>query len=338
MVYWHVENDSESCGIATININAYYMKRSLAKVDLNLLRALHSLLEERSVTRAAKRLFVTQSGMSKSLNRLREMFDDPLLLRGAEGMVLTPRARELVTQLEQIFDKIENCFMSPNFDPSSVKGLIRIAAPEQFAIIAVAELLVRLHEKAPELAVDSQHLMDNHLEMLAAGQLDFVVCMEQHYPKDFITRNIYVSAPMLWFRNGHPLAKKGNLDLADICAYPQIAFRTQNTAREDIRAILQAIAAAGLEGKMILDTSHLFVAIDVLIKTDAMMLAPNYLSRLSILQDAITARPIAHIPVFDRFRTSLLLVQHKRTLNSPLHRWIADEIASTFLTAGDQPT
>lgn len=312
------------------------MRRSLAKIDLNLLRALHVILEERSVTRAAKRLFITQPGMSKSLNRLRELFDDPLLVRGKDGQLLTPRANELAIELEQIFSRVENCFTPTNFDPALAQGRIRIAAPEQFAIFVVPELTVRLSKSAPNLIVDSQPLMDNHQEMLASGSLDFVLFMDKAYPDDFNTKIIYSAPPVFWCRRKHPLVGKKDIDYPDICAYPHIAFNTQNMSRDETLAVKRAIASAGLTTKVILDTSLLLVAMETLVRTDALLLGPNYLY-LPFLHDALYSFPVSHLPVFNRNRTNISLIQHRRTLNSPLHRWLADEIANTFLTMVPTP-
>lgn len=303
--------------------------------DLSLLMSLHVLLEEGSVTRAAKRLFITQSAMSKSLQRLRTLFDDPLVIRTQTGLVMTPRAREISMQLERIFAQVEDCLSPPRFDPASAQGLVRIAAPEQFALVAIPGLVVRLRELAPNLSVESQHLMDNHLEMLASGELDFVIDIDQPFSNNFSARPICAARPMLWYRTGHPIGKVKNIGPADICNYPLVTFRTQNLAQADFRAIKDQIIAANLNINVILDTSHLLIAIDVLAKTDAVMLAPDYISSMPILRNSIIASPVDHIPVFDRYRINLSLVQHKRTCNSPLHKWIANEIANTFSSANN---
>ena len=78
----------------------------LARVDLNLLVALQVLLEERSVSRAAQRLNVTQPAMSKTLGRLRETFEDPLFARSKRGIQPTPRAEALGAELQNILSDI----------------------------------------------------------------------------------------------------------------------------------------------------------------------------------------------------------------------------------------
>ena len=78
----------------------------LSRVDLNLLVALQVLIEEQSVTRAAERLFITQPAMSKTLQRLRELFDDPLFIRSGRGLVPTPRAVELEKKLPLVLSSM----------------------------------------------------------------------------------------------------------------------------------------------------------------------------------------------------------------------------------------
>lgn len=308
------------------------MNKMLDKIDLNLLKALLALVEERSVTRAANRLFITQSAMSKSLQRLRELFADPLLVRGSDGLVLTPRAAGLIEPLREIATKLEDCLTPPSFEPALAEGRIRIAAPEQFAFVTVPDLLVTLRQKAPKLSLEAQHLMDNHLDMLASGALDFVVFRDTAFPRDFPATHIYSSVPMCWCRKGHPLTGKPQIGLTDIFSYPLVTLRAQNFSPEDVRALRQELAAASLTNETILDTSHMIVAIDALIRCDALMLAPDFLSRLPLVESAINGLPIAHIRAFSRFRTDLFLIQHRRSLNSPLHRWVAAEIAAALST------
>jgi len=306
------------------------VKKILLHADLNLLRVLHLLLAEGSVTRAAKQLAVTPSALSKSLYRLRELFDDPLLVRSAGGLVPTPRAAELEPLLKQIFSQMEICFAAPLFDPASIQGRIRIAAPELLSFAFVPELVLRLGDKAPNLVVESHHLMDDYLGKLAVGSIDFVVNVEQPYPNDFSAQHIHTAMPVYWSRKKHPLTEKRNIDLPDILAYPLIAFHTQNISQADIRILQRKVAASGLAINIMFDTTNLLIAIDVMMKTDGLMLAPDYISRPPVFQDAIHAHSVSHIPAFDRFRINLSLVQHKRAFNSPLHRWIADEVVNIF--------
>ena len=96
--------------------------KAIAKADLNLLVALYVLLEERSVSAAAKRLSITQPAMSKTLSRLRETFDDPLFVRSKRGMQPTPRAESIWPELKVLLSKIETLLDGEDFTPASYRG------------------------------------------------------------------------------------------------------------------------------------------------------------------------------------------------------------------------
>src|SRR5947207_8775258 len=89
----------------------------LRNVDLNLLVALHALLEERHVTRASKRCFLSQSAMSRALERLREIFDDALLIRSGRAYQRTVRGDSLLRELESILPRLESIVRGEEFDP-----------------------------------------------------------------------------------------------------------------------------------------------------------------------------------------------------------------------------
>ena len=306
------------------------MKPALANINLNLLRALHVLLEERSVKRAAERLFVSQPAMSKSLSRLRVLLDDPLLHRSAQGLIATPRAEALIAPLRATFEQLESFLLPSSFDPATVESLLRIAAPEQFALGVLPQLLACVRDGAPGVGIDSLHLMDGYLELLATGTLDFAIDLDRPYPEQFIAHPLPSIVPMIWFRRGHPLAKKKNIDLTDFCSYPQINFHHQNVTVQGFREVTEYLASAGLKRKVMLNTSHLLLAIDTLVNSDAVMGAPDYIFRPAIFRDEIIQRPFKKIPILDHLDTKLSLIQHVRTQNSPLHKWIVSKLQGAF--------
>lgn len=310
------------------------MKNTFDRIDLNLLKALHALLEERSVTRAADRLFITQSAMSKALQRLRELFDDPLLVRCGAGLTATPLAENLLVPLRDIVVKVEACLALPIFDPALASGRIRIAAPEQFSFVAGPVLLHRLRVQAPSILIESQHLMDRYRDLLATGLLDFVVTREEDLGPDFSATQIYAARPMCWVRKGHALAAKAHVGLDDICAQQMVSLSSQHASQNFSPAIVAEVKAEierqSLRSNVIFDTSHVVIAIDALIRFDALMFAPDFLDRLPFVGAMIEPISIAHIPVLNRLRTTLFLVQHKRTLQSPLHSWLVGEISESM--------
>src|SRR6516164_10072350 len=90
---------------------------NLRNVDLNLLHALRALLEERHITRASKRCFLSQPAMSRALERLREMFGDALLIRSGRGYERTVRGDHLLRELQSLLPRLESLVRGEEFDP-----------------------------------------------------------------------------------------------------------------------------------------------------------------------------------------------------------------------------
>ena len=119
-------------------------------VDLNLLRVLDVLLEEENVTRAAARLDLTQSALSRALARVRRLFGDELLLRTGRGMRPTARALELRPRVRAALGDVERLFSeSPRFDPATARRQFRVAAVDYAHAVLLAPLLRSLATEAP---------------------------------------------------------------------------------------------------------------------------------------------------------------------------------------------
>lgn len=315
------------------------MDRLIHGIDLNLLRALHVLLEERSVTKAAERLFITQSAMSKSLWRLREALSDPLFTRFGQGLVPTSRAQDLAIPLRQIFQQMSEMLVPAQFDPLTTRDHVRIAAPEHIALAIVPALISRCAHAAPGLQVECVPLMDDHLQKLAMGIVDFAIDFERSRPESVNVRSLYKAPPVFLCRKHHPLATGRLVDIEATCSFPQITCRSLNLSQDSLAIVDELFNTLSLTRQTILDTNHLLLAIDVLLGSDALMLAPEYLLRLDTTGDKVTALPIAHSPLYDELQVHFQLLHHARTLASPLHRWISDQIddiADTFPNSGNR--
>ena len=134
-------------------MNMNHSVRALHGIDLNLLAAFDALAEERNVTRAAARAGVTQSAMSHTLRRLRDLLGDPLLVRGGGGMVLTPRAEALRAPLRAALAELARVLDEPaQFDPATSTRGFRVVAPDLFDMLALPRLLPRLAAQAPGMS------------------------------------------------------------------------------------------------------------------------------------------------------------------------------------------
>ncbi len=154
----------------------------LDNFDLNLLVAFEALLHERNVTRAARRLNVTQSAMSASLKRLREALDDPILLQHGKTMIPTPHALALTPEVTAAIGLLRRLIQpTTGFDPSTSSRTFRIAASDYIATVALAPLLGALHREAPDVRLDIALPTDVTPQRLGRGDFELVLT-----PREFL--------------------------------------------------------------------------------------------------------------------------------------------------------
>lgn len=146
------------------------------RIDLNLLSALDALLTERNVTRAAERMHMTQSAMSGVLSRLRDYFEDPLLVQVGRVMQLTPRAESLIEPVRDIILQVDATLgVKPEFEPAEARRHFRIIASDYVSQVLLTEVLRRIAKAAPHLTFDVRPTYAGMAEDLDKGRVDFLV-------------------------------------------------------------------------------------------------------------------------------------------------------------------
>ena len=142
------------------------ISRKLIRTDLNLLVALQILLEERNVTRAAERLSVSQPALSKTLQKLRDSFEDELFTRTAHGLVPTPRAEELGKELPSLLETVERVLGNEGFEPATYSGSFKLLLPPILSEALLPGLMSELGELAPGVQVITAEVAPNYQEQL----------------------------------------------------------------------------------------------------------------------------------------------------------------------------
>ena len=142
----------------------------LRQVDLNLLIALHALLEERHVTRAAKRCFLSQSAMSRALERLREMFGDALLIRSGRGYERTVRGDSLLRELQSLLPRLESMVRGEQFDPRRSQERFRLAVRHHASITLIPPLIRRIRTEAPDVRLDVSQWEERAYDAVDRGE------------------------------------------------------------------------------------------------------------------------------------------------------------------------
>ena len=300
----------------------------LSRLDLNLLVALQALLEEKSVTRAAQRLFITQPAMSRVLQRLRQQLDDPLFTRTGNELIPTPKARDLELRLPGMLEDILDMVTEGEFDPAAYVGEITIAIPEFIAISLASQLTAVLNQYAPGVILSISSETDSVEGELADGVLDFAIDIQKEISSDVGTRDLEIFSPSIWMRTGHPLAEKAAVTLDEILAYPfaqyYLLISKRVSARTDAR-FDRALRELGRMRKKAMVTNQLMTAIETVCRTDSLMVAAKFGSGMEHELYSIVSKSYPDdLP--HEGTIPLVLLQHKRTMGSPIHRWLSEKI------------
>jgi len=228
------------------------MKKPISSLDLNLLLCLQLLLQERSVTKAAKRMNVTPSAVSKSLAKLRDWFDDPLFVKTPLGLLPTPLTVSLEQDLadwmqigNQILDK---------FHHDSPGGLTFVLAAETpLMLIRFNTLLEQVNQRYPQATVKMRQWDYDSLDAITRGEVDLGFTGRETHPRSrellklmpwFIDYEILFSdRPCVYLREDHP-ALQQEWNLETFLRYPHISIFWE---RSDTWALDEVLKEMGRE-------------------------------------------------------------------------------------------
>lgn len=197
----------------------------LRRVDLNLLVAFDALLDERSVTRAAERLFVGQSAMSATLARLRNLFNDQILIRQGRQLVPTPVAESLVDPVREILDMVSSTLARRGtFDPTTDARTFSIIASDYLTFVFLRPLLVSLSEEAPNIKLHIRPVSDDFTEELRQNKVDLLITAKEAFPRhiDFPHKDLFTDRYVCAVDADHPIVRNA-ITLDQFCTLPYLA-------------------------------------------------------------------------------------------------------------------
>ncbi|WP_018983079.1 LysR family transcriptional regulator [Salinimonas chungwhensis] len=186
---------------------------NIAKVDLNLLVYLDVLLRERSVTRAANQLSITQPAMSNGLKRLRDLFKDPLLVRTSDGMTPTKRALELQPVIRDVLSRLESSIQpETDFEPATSRRTFRIMTSDYAESTLLLGLLNELAVHAPNITLDLITPSDVTFHDVEQGKVDMAINRFEELPLSFHQKVIWYDTFSCVLSAEHPLVDNWDLD------------------------------------------------------------------------------------------------------------------------------
>lgn len=284
-------------------------------LDLNLLRVLHVLLEERSVTRAAERLNLSQSATSHALARLRRHFDDPLLTRTPQGMRPTARAETLAPAVGRIMADIAALSGAPAFVPAEAERLVRLTVAITAAIGLVPRLAARLAEAAPKLRLECRQWSADTLDELEAGLIDAAIGTASQRASDRFRIAPLMTEPYVCVvRRGHPVLAEG-LTRAAYERWPHVYLDGTDGQRGVANQVLSGL---GVNRRGGFSTHHVTTAHLVVEQSDMILTVPRSIAEFHARHGAVAILE----PPMDIGQFPLSLIWHPRTTADPLHAWL----------------
>ncbi len=303
------------------------ISRKLIRTDLNLLVALQVLLEERNVTRAAERLSVSQPALSKTLQKLRDSFEDELFTRTAHGLVPTPRAEQLARELPSVLENIDSVLGSEDFRPETYDGSFKLLLPPIVAETLLPGLMAELNRVAPNVQIITAEITPDYQDKMKKGEADFAAFVALDTERDIHAEPIPALAPRCYVRHGHPLVGK-HFNLQEFLEYPHIRLYLPGMARENTSMVDDVLGQYGVHRNIVLETTQFAPAVGVLTQTNGLLVANAGFEENGLFKDQITGldlpgelqRMIRNTNSANRGKMSLM--RHTRTSRSGPHQWL----------------
>jgi DNA-binding transcriptional LysR family regulator len=288
--------------------------RDALAIDLNLLRSLSLLLEERSVTRAAARLHITQPSLSARLARLRDLLGDPLLVPSGRHLVPTARAMAMAGGLRRALEQLEATLASTPFDPATSTRVFAIAASDYSQLAIVTPLLERLREAGRGIRVDVRTLNASTMaDQLDRDEISLALTLPSSARPKLHSRRLFDEHYVCLVRKGHPLAI-GRLTLDRMCRHDHLVVSPRGGAFAD--ELDQSLAAASLSRRVTSSVQSFLLAPMIVARTDLVALVPSRVGALG--RDDLIALPL---PLASKGFT-IAAMWHERTHRDEGHRWI----------------
>src|SRR5579875_2760748 len=202
---------------------------NLNSLDLNLLRVFEALLEERSATRAAQRLGLTQSAVSHALNRLRYALGDELFVRAPEGMRATPHASEIAPGVLTGLRQLQTALSPATFDPLTTERRFTLEAGAYVCSVIMPEVVARIRAAAPHSQIRIRNSGPNLVEALDSGRTDVAIGGFVRVPERFEQAALFEDRMVWAIRADHPLAGRP-LTMDRLCELPHIIIAQMEDA------------------------------------------------------------------------------------------------------------
>jgi DNA-binding transcriptional LysR family regulator len=301
----------------------------LGRVDLNLLRPLAVLLEERHVSRAAARLNLSQPATSRALQRLRDTFHDELLVRGANGYELTPRGERLRQQLAFLLPQLEAVIVDEPFDPAANAATFRVTAADYSLRVVGSAIATRALRHSPRSRFLFRPWHDRVFDDVERGTTDLAF-RAVAAPRSLRSEPMFEEPFFCVMAADHPMSHYEQLTLDDYLACMHISIDLADGGQPTIERRLSTLVRPRAIGL----TLPFFTAAP-LAAAESHLVA-TLPGRLAIQHAANPALRLVRAPAEIESMT-LRMVWHPRLDDDPAQRWLRDTVRAVTAPLRDAP-
>ncbi|MDG3087103.1 LysR family transcriptional regulator [Vibrio hannami] len=298
----------------------------LSKINLNLLRSLHVLLEECHVSKAAIRLHVTQSAVSRQLSQLRDLFGDPLLIREGNQLVPTSKAIEIKAKLDSLFEEFDHLLDEQAFEPNEWKGEMVFSSSDYVAQYIFPGLVAQASKLAPKASFKYVMWERDFLSDLSKSDIHLASTMLPEKPEGLSSILLGEDKSVVVMGKHHPLALKDELSVEDILGFPHILISGGGDKNSHIDSALSRLNKTRNIG---LTIPFFSAAFDTLTVCDYLLVVPEHVAKNVSETVDITYRTFPLEIVSHKY----WLIWHPKYDRDPAHRWMREQATRAIQTS-----
>jgi len=304
---------------------------SFRTLDLNLLRVFDEVMAERSLTRAARNLSLTQPAVSNALRRLREALGDELVRRHGHGVEPTPRALVLWPSVREALRQLQMAIVPSTFEPQEASNTFILSMADATAAELMGKLARQLQTEAPNVSLrvvplttrDPRKLLTEGVADLALGYFPAVLTdltgrAQAGEAVAFEHQRLYAGEYVCVMRQGHPLAEQPmTLDRYCAARHLLVSFSGRPYGFVD-----EALASIGRQRRIVLTVNQFFTAGQVVVNSDLLTVLPRHfvpttgMSGQLVLRDLPLDVPPVHVEA----------LWHRRLQHDSAHQWLRAQL------------
>lgn len=305
---------------------------TLRTLDLNLLKVFDVVMSERSLTRAAHHLALTQPAVSNALRRLRDVLGDDLLVRKGRNLEPTPRAQELWPAVRDVLQRLQTALAPSVFEPATASTTFVLTMADATAAELMPPLVGLITAHAPGISLrvvplttrDPRRLLDEGHADLAIGNFpavmtDLTARAQAGETVSFLHHRLFQGDYVCVMRKGHPLAK-GAFTLDRFCAARHMLVSFSGRAYGFID---EALAALGHSRRVVLTVNQFFTAGKVVVHSDLLTVLPRHFVNVTGFAEQLVLRELPFAAPVIRIDA----LWHQRQDGSSAHAWLRAQVA-----------